>query len=30
MKPQIYPDYLAMPGSALRKILLKKPTRVSI
>ena len=24
MKPQIYPDYLAMPGSALRKIILKK------
>ena len=24
MTPQIYPDYLSMPGSALRKILLKK------
>ena len=24
MKPQIYPDYLAMPGSALRKIIFKK------
>ena len=29
MKRRIYPDYLAMPGTALRKRLQKKPTRVS-